>query len=36
MKIENCIETKGGHPYRFYAKDGSGMYPIHGAIFIDG
>ncbi len=31
MDIKDCNRTKGGHPWRFYADDGGGRFPIHGA-----
>lgn len=34
MKIEagKMYKTRDGHLVRIYATDGSGLYPVHGAI----
>ncbi len=36
MKIKDCTETKGGHPWRFYADGAGGAYPVHGAYYWQG
>ncbi len=33
MNIKDCTKTVGGYPYRFYADDGGGPRPIHGAYY---
>ncbi len=33
MNIKDATRTKGGYPYRFYADDGKGCKPVHGAYF---
>ncbi len=33
MDIKNCTHTRGGRPWRFYADDGGGPRPIHGAYY---
>jgi len=35
MRIEDCTKTKDGRPVRIYATDGGGLYPIHGAIWMN-
>lgn len=30
---KECTHTKGGIPFRFYADDAGGDFPIHGAIY---
>ncbi|MCA2654526.1 hypothetical protein [Microcystis sp. M061S2] len=34
MKWKN--KTRGGYEVRIYATDGSGDYPIHGAVHLNG
>ena len=36
MDIREVKETKCGHPWRFYADDGGGDFPIHGAYYFNG
>lgn len=37
MKIEvgKFYRTRDGHKVRIYATDGSGLFPVHGAIYYD-
>lgn len=30
---KECTHTKGGAPFRFYADDAGGDFPVHGAIY---
>ncbi len=34
MDIKNCTHTRGGYPWRFYAADCGGEFPIHGAYYF--